>query len=159
MTLDWRVSPQGNGGVCYRVPEDIPKQGPVGLEMQLADNDHPLVRASRNKHAGALYNMVSPVCDEAKPAGEWNTARILVDGEHVEHWINSVKVVEYELGSEDFRYRAQALGRDATFGGDEAGRIALQGWEGTIWYRNIMIRPLNAQGAEKPSFARSVCGS
>ena len=78
-----------------------------------------------------------------KPAGEWNQTRIVARGAHVEHWLNGVKVVEYELGSADWKAKVKASKfKDwPNYGKSKRGHIAIQGdHEGALAFRNIRIR-------------------
>jgi len=78
------------------------------------------------------------------PAGEWNTVRILVDGSHVEHWLNGTKVVEYELWSEEWEelVAASKFSERPAYGRATRGHIALQDHGDRVAYRNIKIREL-----------------
>jgi len=150
--FEWRVSEGGNSGVYYRVRDDIVRSGYAGLQMQLVDNNDPDAKRRPDHRAGALWQLYPPVQDAVRPVGEWNTARIVVEGSHVEHWLNSVKVVEYELGGMDFQSQlAKSDLRDrGTFWSGSSGRIALEGWSGTTWYRNLTIRRLKPTGPAPP---------
>ena len=80
----------------------------------------------------------------ARPAGEWNTVRLLVKGNHVEHWLNGTKIVEYELGSADWKRRVAASKfKDMPgYGVASRGHIALQDHGAAIAFRNIKVREL-----------------
>src|SRR5207302_9386855 len=94
--------------------------------------------------AGSCYALYAPTKDVAKPVGEWNHVRLLVDGKHVEHWLNGEKVVEYDLGSDDWNQRlAKSKFADAKrFGKNDKGHIDLQDHGDEVAYRNIKIRPI-----------------
>ncbi len=99
-----------------------------------------------NRVCGAFYDMMPPFPNRKLNAvGEWNTARILSKGKHVEHWLNGIKILEYERGSESYM---KALGNSKfkdvvpVFGMVSKGRILLQ-YHGTeVWFRNIKIKVL-----------------
>ena len=96
-----------------------------------------------NQYTGANYAMHAPTGAEVKPVGEWNTSRIIVKYPHVEHWLNGVKVLEYEFGSEDWQKR-KASGKWAEvphYGRAKSGRIGLQN-AGKVVCRNIKIKQL-----------------
>ena len=79
-----------------------------------------------------------------KPAGEWNAIRIVVDGNHVEHWLNGTKIVEYELGSPEWlaKVAESKFRRWPEYGKAAEGRIGLQEHGGWVAFRNIKIRVL-----------------
>ena len=97
---EWRISAAGNNGVKYFVTEDRP--GAPGHEYQMIDDAANEERNNGPTHAtAAFYDVLGTTEDRPlKPAGEWNLSRALVQGSHVEHWLNGTKVLEYELGSD-----------------------------------------------------------
>src|SRR5436309_3483938 len=97
LTVEWKIAPRANSGIFYRVTEEEPQMWMCAPEYQVIDDrgyPEPLKPVQKT---GANYDLQPPVGDATRPAGAWNTTRILVDGSHVEHWLNGVKVVEYEL--------------------------------------------------------------
>lgn len=110
-------------------------------EYQILDNR--LAKEPR-RSAGACFSVYAPAKDATKPVSEWNSARILTQSNHVEHWLNGEKIVEYELGSAAWKQHAAksdfAAGLD--FGRLARGRIALQGKGDAVWFRKFMIRVL-----------------
>jgi hypothetical protein len=143
---DWKISEGGNSGVIYRVSEDSDQPWHTGPEMQILDDErHPDAQqgVDGNRTAGALYDMIAP-SDAVRPAGEWNEARIVARGNHVEHWMNGQKVVEYEVGSEEWNrlYDASKFNELPGFGVQEQGHIVLQDHNDPVWFRNLKIRPL-----------------
>ena len=149
LQLDWRLSPGGNSGIKYFVSENLPKPSgsAIGLEMQVLDDEnHPDAKAgiSGNRTAGALYDLIAPQTKAARPIGEFNQARLLVQGNHVEHWLNGVKVVEYELRSPELRalIAKSKYKSFAGFGEAKQGHILLQDHGNEVWFRNIKIREL-----------------
>jgi Domain of Unknown Function (DUF1080) len=151
LQLEWRISPGGNSGIKYLVSEDMVKSGYSGLgfEMQVLDDDkHPDAKMGKdgNRTAGALYDLIAPQNKVLRPVGQWNQVRLIVQGDHVEHWLNGSKVVEYELGSP----RLKALIAESKyknipgFGEVRKGHILLQDHGHEVWFRNIKIRALPA---------------
>jgi hypothetical protein len=139
LAFDWKLAPGGNAGVFYRGTEEYDHIYWSGPEYQLLDDaGHPDGR-NRLTSAGAAYGIYPPPAGVVKPAGEWNSSRILVQGNHVEHWLNGQKVVAYELGSDDWRAKVAAskfheyphygLARRGHIGlqGDHTGALALRG--------------------------------
>ena len=144
LRLEWKVGPGGNGGVFYRVTEDGGAWGDA-IEYQLADNARQASQANPDRRAGAAYGLYPPREGLAKPAGQWNTLRIVARGKRVEHWLNGRKAVEFEVDSEDFRRRASARFPDRpTFAKARSGRIVLQDHGSTVWFRNLRIRVFGA---------------
>src|SRR5690606_3146759 len=128
---DWKISEGGNSGVIYRVTEDSQQPWHTGPEMQILDDErHPDARAGvdGNRTAGALYDMIAPTPGVVRPAGEWNEARLVARGNHVEHWLNGEKIVEYEVGSDEWNrlYEASKFNELSGFGVQESGHIVLQ---------------------------------
>ena len=144
LSLEWRVEEGGNSGIFYRVSEDAEYPWQSGPEMQVLDDaNHPDGRSPLTS-AGALYGIYPAQPGIVRPAGAWNTARIVMNGGHVEHWLNGVKLVEAELGSSDWKAR---VGRSKfagmpRFGRDESGHIGLQDHGDRVAFREIKIRLL-----------------
>ena len=145
LTLDWKISPGGNSGIMYRVTEEAERTYETGPEMQVLDNArHPDGRNALTS-AGADYALYAPPSDVTRPVGEWNSARLLVRGNHVEHWLNGQKLVEYELGSPDWeeKVKGSKFAEWPGYGRARRGHIALQDHGDRVWYRNIRIRRLD----------------
>lgn len=144
LTLEWRVAEGGNSGIMYRVTEEAPHTYETGPEMQVLDDDrHPDGR-SRLTSAGAVYGLYPAPDGVVRPAGEWNAARIVAQGNRVEHWLNGVEVARYEIGSADWQARV-ALSKFREwpgYGRASAGHIALQDHGDRVAYRNILVRRL-----------------
>ena len=115
--------------------------------MQVLDNAAYPGRDVRQL-AGACYGLYAPVKDVSRPRGEWNAVRVVADGNHVEHWLNGVKLLEYELGSDDWNERvAKSKFRNMKHFKEPPakGHICLQDHTARIEYRNMKIRPLPAK--------------
>lgn len=141
--LEWKIVTNGNSGVLYHVSEEPITAWHYAPEVQILDNtQHP--NRTRTQHAAACYDLYAPSRDTTRPVGEWNLMRVLVNGPHVEHWLNGVKVVEYELWSDDWNARvAKSKHKEhPKFGTFRTGHIALQDHSDRIEFRNIKIRPL-----------------
>jgi hypothetical protein len=144
LELEWKVAPGGNSGVMYDVSESEKETYFTGPEMQVLDDDLHADGKNPKTSAGALYALVAPVGKTLKPVGEFNRARIVKKGNHVEHWLNGKKVVEYELGSPELaKLIADSKFKDMPrFAKEGQGHIALQHHGQEVWYRNIRIRAL-----------------
>ena len=143
LEMEWMVPTDGNSGIMFHVTEDHGAPWATGPEMQVAD-DSSLDGESNKNSAGSNYDVHAPAQFVTRPAGTWNHVRLVVDGPRVEHWMNGVKIVEYELWSEEWK-EAVARSKWANYpdyGLRETGHIALQGDHTAVSYRNIKIRRL-----------------
>lgn len=143
--LEWKVSPQSNSGVFFHVIENVaPALYQSGPEYQLIDDKGWPGPLDPEQLSGANYAMHTPVGAQVKPIDDWNETRLIVNGKHVEHWLNGVKVVEYELQSDDWNAR-KAAGKwkdEPHYGAADRGHIGLQDHGGLTMFRNIKIRTL-----------------
>lgn len=144
LALDWMVRAGGNSGVFYRAAEGQDAIYFSAPELQVLDDAAHPDGASPLTSAGAAYGLYPAPRGVVKPAGEWNAVRVLVRGDHVEHWLNGQRIVAYELHSEDWKARVAASKfRDwAAYGQARQGHIGLQDHGDWVAYRNIRIRAL-----------------
>lgn len=144
LELEWKVAPGGNSGIMYRVTETAANSYESGPEMQVLDDSGHADGRSRLTSAGSAYGLYPAPEGVVKPAGEWNAVRLVVNGNHVEHWLNGQKVVDYELGSPDWeaKVKASKFAEWPGYGRAARGRIALQDHGDRVAYRNIRIREL-----------------
>jgi hypothetical protein len=145
LRFDWKVSVGGNSGVKYLVVEN--RDGPIAHEYQVIDDTkHPDALIGPHRTTGALYDVIAaPANKPMKPAGQVNSGRILVRGNHVEHWLNGTKIIEYELGSAAMKEgKAKSKFKDVPGWEDKLkGHILLQDHGDEIAYQNIRIRELS----------------
>jgi hypothetical protein len=178
LEFDWRIAPGGNSGVKYRIQDRVflldgnfprfedqvnaslrkrraerPEKGQeyvIGFEYQVLDNAlNPDAKNGTTHQAGALYDVAAPSKDATRPVGEFNHSRLVVRGDHLEHWLNGVKVVAASLsgpevaasaarrwgvGSPVYELLVRQPRRD--------GQISLQNHNSEAWFRNIKIRRL-----------------
>ena len=144
LELEWRVAPGANSGIFYRALETQSYIFETAAEMQVLDNDGHADGGSPLTSAGSNFGLYAAEPDVTKPIGEWNVARIVARGSHVEHWLNGTKLLEYEQGSDDWKARVanSKFAAWPEYGKSVTGHIGLQDHGDTVWYRNIRIRPL-----------------
>ncbi|MDG2424249.1 MAG: DUF1080 domain-containing protein [Phycisphaerales bacterium] len=144
LSLDWQVASGGNSGIFYNVTEDGHSVWLTGPEMQVLDNAKHADGKNPLTSAGSNYALHAPSFDMTGPPGSWNRAKIVVRGDHVEHWLNGVRVVEYVLQSPAWERRvSDSKFKDMPdYGRRPRGHIALQDHGDFVAFRNIMIRPL-----------------
>lgn len=161
MLVEWKISPGGNSGIKYLVQEewlsphfqpDLPENqkrnqwlAAVGPEYQIYDDEKMSHRPGWElSSTGAFYLLQSPHDKRVNPPGEWNLARIVVRGNHVEHWLNGGKLLEYELGSEALLALVEKtkFRKVPGFGIKGPGHVVLQHHGSPAWFRNIKIREL-----------------
>lgn len=181
LKFDWKVSERGNTGLKYRIQDRIwikeikgmkfedqvaqayknrsdarPDRGQqyvVGFEFQAIDNaGHPDGRRGGSHASGALYDFFAPIKQAAKPVGEFNQARIVVKGSHIEHWLNGEKVLDADLKAPEIAEHAAArwgkqsdVYRFLVDQPHKSSRISLQNHNDEAWFRNLKIRIIKAK--------------
>ena len=147
LAWEWRLAKDANNGVKYMVTEARP--GAPGYEYQMLDDTSD---KWNNLHAKAntasYYEVLPPAADKPlKPAGEWNSSRILVQGNSVEHWLNGKKVLAYELGSEAVKAGVadSKFKKYPDFGTKLTGHIMLTDHTDEAWFRSVKLRELPAK--------------
>lgn len=152
LMVDFKLTPGANSGIKYYVDTEINK-GPgssIGLEYQILDDDkHP--DAKLGNHEGSrtvssLYDLIQADTNKPiNPIGEWNTAYILSKDNHVEHWLNGMKVLEYERKSDAYLklVSESKYVKWPQFGELDKGQILLQDHGDHVSFKNIKVRPIN----------------
>ena len=143
LRLEWKISENGNSGIIFRIGLDGEETWWTGPEFQVLHNAGHADGQDPITSAGSNYAVHAPIRDVTRPVGEWNETRVIASGNHVEHWMNGVKLLEYEIGSPDWHKRVQAskFGKIPVYGTLKRGYIALQDHGDVVSYRNIKIRP------------------
>ncbi len=154
LKLDFKITEGANSGIKYYVDTDINK-GPgssIGLEYQILDDErHP--DAKLGNHDGSrtissLYDLIQADPNKhVNPIGEWNTAHIISKDGHVEHWLNGMKVLEYERGSDAYKklVSESKYVKWPNFGESEKGHILLQDHGDRVSFKNIKIKPITKE--------------
>ena len=144
LELEWKVQSGGNSGIFYFATEEPHSIWQSAPEMQVLDNTAHPDRLRKVTSAGSLYDLIAPSEDVVKPLGEYNQVKIISQNNHIEHWLNGVKILEYEYGSDALiNLISKSKFKDMPyFAKASSGRIGLQGDHGEVWYRNVRIRKL-----------------
>lgn len=144
LRVEWKISPDGNSGIMYRVSEEEDLPYETGPEYQILDNASLGDDGTAVNETGALYDLYAPEEDVTRPVGEYNETRIVVRGSHVEHWLNGTKLLEVEIGSDTWTNRIEGtkFANWPRFAQPDSGHIALQDHGYPVWFRDVKIRPL-----------------
>lgn len=146
LKIDWKVSPGANSGILYAIPDEEERLSwTLSLEMQVLDDARHADGQIELHRAGDLYDLQSLARGAARPVGEWNEARIRVRGDHIEHWLNGVKVADIVRGSPEWDAAIAASKFDDLegYGLAREGHLSLQDHGDIVWYRNLRIRELD----------------
>ncbi|NER17828.1 3-keto-disaccharide hydrolase [Spongiivirga citrea] len=152
LKVDFKITEGANSGIKYYVDTDINKGegSSIGLEYQILDDKkHPDAKLGNHKGSrtiASLYDLIqADVKKPVMPIGEWNSARIVSKNNHVEHWLNGMKVLEYERKSEDYLklVSESKYAKWPNFGELDKGNILLQDHGDLVSFKNIKIKSLN----------------
>lgn len=141
LTWEWKIAPGGNSGLKYRV-HNTPGKGAVGFEYQMLDDAKHADGALPTHRTGSLYDLLpAPAEKKLNPPGEWNTSRLIVRGNHLEHWLNGQKVIDTDTDSEAFKtaFAKSKYKAIPKFGEGPKGHILLQDHGDEVWLRNLVI--------------------
>lgn len=141
---DFRLTKGANSGIKYLFDPKL--NGGTTMEYQVLEETHPDARAGRpgTRTVAALYDVLPAPQAKARPLDEWNEAMIVCRGMHVEHWLNGVKVLEYERDSEAFRREVNGskFANHKEWGLQKEGHILLQDHNDRVSYRNLKLKVL-----------------
>lgn len=150
--FEWKLNKGGNSGVKYNVSEEISQKygsqySALGFEYQLLDDSDESYKGVLQpaQFTGSLYDLIPAKNVSLKPVGQFNTSKIIVNGNHVEHWLNGIKVVEYDFGSEELEeaYKVSKFSKIPGFIDKRKAHIVLQNHNDESWFRNLKIRELD----------------
>lgn len=145
LRLEWKVGKESNSGIFYRATHQYDEIYWTGPEYQLVDDTNTPDGKSRITAAGSVYAMYPSPAGVIHPYGHWNTARMVVQGHHVQYWANGRKIVDYSLGSPDWKKRVAASKfKDYPgYGLAPEGLIGIQGdHPGSVEIRDMRIKVL-----------------
>jgi acetyl esterase/lipase len=150
LVFDWKILKGENSGVKYNLynqksTDGKPSVSALGFEYQLLDDrDESYKSLLPSQYSGSLYEMIAPQNSVLKSPGTFNTSRIVVNGNHAEHWLNGVKVVDYDFGSKELEegFKKSKFNKYPGFIEKRPSGIVIQNHTEEAWFRNLKIREL-----------------
>lgn len=143
LTFEWQVTKGANSGVKYRVLKK--GKAPLGFEYQVLDDAVHGDGKNPKTSAGALYHVIAPSEAKAlKPVGEWNLARVVARGNHIEHWLNGQKIVDVKVEGADWdaAVAKSKYAKNPDYGKTATGPIVIQDHGDKVSFRNMVVRKL-----------------
>jgi len=150
--FEWKISEGSNSGVKYNVSEEMsqengPSYAALGFEYQILDDNKHIDAENPTHRTASLYDLIEAKNKLLKPVGEFNESRIFVSGNHGEHWLNGIKVLEYDLQTTKFDslFQASKYKQNPEFPKKRSGHIVLQDHTDDVWFRNLKIRRIKIE--------------
>jgi hypothetical protein len=142
LEFDWKVDKTANSGVLYHVLETQEHPYETGPEYQLIDDLGYPGKLEDWQKSGSDYAMHPPLKIASRPQGTYNHSRIVVDGDHVEHWLNGIKVADFKAWTPEWQQlKTTGKWKDyPDYGNARTGLIDLQDHGGGAWFKNVKIR-------------------
>ena len=134
LRFEWKVGEGANSGVYYR---------PGQYEYQILHNQNHVDGKNPRTSAASLYFCMAPSHDATKPAGQWNTGRIVCKGTVIQHWLNGKKVIDFDYTAERWAFNVELLEKRGANLTSRGGHLSLQDHGDPVWYRNIRLREIS----------------
>ncbi|MCW3082586.1 DUF1080 domain-containing protein [Segetibacter sp.] len=144
LSIDWKISPQGNSGILYLATEEFKAAYLSGPEYQIIDDLNFPQKLEDWQKTGANYAMDPAPTAAPNPVGQWNTTRIVVNKGHVQHWLNGKKLLDFEMWTDEWKKKkTEGKWKDAPgYGVSKKGHIGLQDHGSEAWFKNLKIKEL-----------------
>jgi len=143
LSFDWKIAKRGNSGLKYRVQSYDGKV--LGLEYQIFDDGNEKAKIRDKNSAGSLYDLFEPNEEkDLKPPGEYNSAKIVVHDDKIEHWLNGKKIVSVTVGDDEWtkRVKVSKFNDVHDFSRKRRGKLMLTDHGSEVWYKNFVFTPL-----------------
>lgn len=144
LSVDWKISPQGNSGILYLVTEKFKAAYLSGPEYQIIDDLNFPQKLEDWQKTGANYAMDAALTAAPNPVGQWNTTRIVVNKGRVQHWLNGKKLLDFQMWTDEWKKKkTEGKWKDAPgYGVSKKGHIGLQDHGSEAWFKNLKIKEL-----------------
>ena len=133
LRFEWKVGVGANSGVYYR---------PGQYEYQILHNQKHRDGTNPRTSAASLYFCMAPSDDATKPAGQWNSGRIVCKGTVIQHWLNGKKVIDFDYTDIRWEFNVDLLRKRGADLNARGGQLSLQDHGDPVWYRNIQLREI-----------------
>ncbi len=147
--FEWKIAPGANSGVKYKFANFDGSW--IGCEYQVLDDDKHSDGTLQTHRTGSLYDIIAPAVAAAKPVGEYNKSRIIVNGKRIQHWLNGRLIVDVVVGSSEWEkgFQASKFKEHDQFGKIAQGKILVQDHGDEVWYKNMVVRELKTVAVKK----------
>lgn len=159
LSFDWKIAPKGNSGIKYRVRDYKGKV--LGLEYQMYDDNATKKPGPAKGSTGSLYDLYEPKGAQPNPPGEWNTGRIVVCGNRIEHWLNGKLIVAAYVGSSEWNKRvAESKFNDIPhFAENTVGKLMITDHGSEVWIGNARFETLGDRHPGRRAIFRRLLGN
>jgi|GEM_PF-2042766 len=149
LDFEWKISPGGNSGLKYKFANFDGDW--IGCEYQVLDDDAHSDGMLGTHRTASVYDIIAPKIDAAKPIGEYNKSRIIVNGKRIQHYLNGRLTVDVIVGSPEWEkgFQASKFRDHAEFGKIAEGKILVQDHGNEVWFKNMVVRELKTMPVRK----------